>query len=460
MLPGWPLALLLQTAPAAPMPPALVKAQASVLLVRGRAGSDHGRQGSGVVIAPHLVATNAHVVEGASGLTVSRGMATWPVTRVRLDPSRDLCLLSVPELTVPPVEMASEPVVIGQEVLTVGYPGGHGPVATSGRLRGIWYHEDAQLLQSDAITLPGNSGGGLFDQQGRLLGLTTLTFGGSPRLNFSVPVGWIRDLALQPVGEVAPRLNPAFEKHGAVLLERLSADPRNWSTWESAARQWVQDLPDDADAWLALGLALDRSARTKAADGPQVLIQALNECVEAYHHSLSLSLHQAHSLHRTAMAFNNLGVALDLLNRFDEAEKVLAEAVSMEPDYAMAWLNLASSRFNAHRFSAAAEAFQRGLTLRPDEANAWIRLAHCQWLLNQKAAAVATMEIGLRYRPLMAEHWLDFGLWQVDLGHLDEARDVHTRLVTMDPEVAARLQASLNRAQTIGAPARKTKLSH
>jgi tetratricopeptide (TPR) repeat protein len=451
MLPGWPLALWLQTAPASP---AQEKAQASVLLVRGKLGFDHGRTGSGVVIARHLVATNFHVVEGAKNLTVSQGVSTWPVTKVQRDPSRDICLLTVPELTVPPAELAAGPAELGQNVVTVGYPGGHGPVVNQGRLRGIWYYGEGRLLQSDAITLPGNSGGGLFDEEGRLLGLTTLTFASSPRLNFSVPVAWLRELALEPAGETAHGTESGFENHGIDLIERLSEDPRNWPTLEASARQWVQDRPLDENGWLALGLALSRSALIAAETNPESFNRLLSEGVEAHRRSLSLN--------KNAKTFNNLGVALDLLNRSDEAEQAFTEAIRMEPEYAKAWLNLASARFNARHYAAAAEAFRSGLALRPDEAEAWIRLAHCQGLLNQKAAAVATLKIGLRYRPLVVEHWLDLGVWLVDLARLDEAREVHARLVAMDPEVAARLQAYLNRAQAgppspAAKPARRSK---
>jgi hypothetical protein len=361
-----------------------------------------------------------------------------------MDPGRDICLLTVPELTVPPVEMSSKPVETGQDIVTVGYPGGHGPVVQAGRLRGIWYYGDGRLLQSDAITLPGNSGGGLFDRDGRLLGLTTLTFTSSPRLNFSVPVAWIQDLTQQPAGEPTHRDDSGFDHHAVDLIERLSEDPRNWPILESSARQWVRDLPDDENAWLTLGLALNRSALIAAESHPESFSKLLVEEVEAYRRSLALNKH--------AKAFNNVGVALDLLNRSGEAEQAYIEALNMEPGYTKAWLNLASARFNARHYSSAAQAFRRGLALRPDEAEAWIRLAHCEWLMNQKMAAVATLQIGLRYRPLVTEHWLDLGLWLVEVGHLSEARDVHTRLIDMDPEVAARLQASLNRAQTVRTP--------
>lgn len=446
ILPGWPLVLLLQQPMAPPVVSTQVKAQASVILVRGKIEGIHGHQGSGVVIAPHLVATNAHVVEGACELTVSQGPTTWPVTTVRLDVSRDICLLTVPTLPLAPAEVASELPEPGQAVFAVGYPGGHGPVVSKGTLRGIWHHREGRLLQSDALILPGSSGGGLFNAEGQLLGLTTLTFTSSPRLNFSVPATWVQSLTLQAVGEEASPSGWGLENHSTDLMERLSADSRNWPAWEAAARQWVQDLPDDEDAWLALSLALDCSARASIESHPEAFFKLQAEAVEAYRRSLSLR--------RDAKTLNNLGVALDLLNRFDEAERAFTEALALQPTYAKAWLNLGSAQFNAGRFASASETFAKGLTFQPDASNAWICLAHCQWMIGQRETAVATLQIGLRYRPLAAELWLDLGLWLVELAHLGEAREVHARLVDLNPEVAARLQASLNRAKRTGARAR------
>lgn len=435
MLPGWPLLLMLQDAPPPPATPRPLKALSSVVLVHGRLGGSRLQQGSGVVVAPFLVATNAHVVEGTQGLTVKQGQSTWAVSQVRTDRSRDLCLLTVPGLTLPPVEPAPEPVESGQEVLAVGYPGGQGPVVSVGRLRGIWHHGQGRLLQSDATTLPGSSGGGLFDEAGRLLGLTTLTFTPSPRLNFSVPVDRLQELARQP--EKMPDQPPEVDqrKRSDDWLEGLCDDPRNWPAWEVAARQWVQDLPRDENAWLALGLALDRAARASAGSG--AASNLLPEGVEAYRRSLSLR--------QNPKAWNNLGVALDLLNRFGDAELAFREALKMEPAYALAWLNLGCARMNARRFPEAVEAFRKGLALRPDEADAWLRLAHCQRSAGSGEAALASLRITLRYRPLAAEPWLDFGLQLVDLARLDEAREVAERLTRMNPELAARLQGAIKR---------------
>jgi tetratricopeptide (TPR) repeat protein len=272
-----------------------------------------------------------------------------------------------------------------------------------------------------------------------------MTFTPSPRLNFSVPVAWIQDLAAEPEGEAETRSSGNLAERGSELLELLSQDPRNWPAWQTAARQWVQDLPEDPNAWLALGLAKDRAARTSASTGLGSPATVLQEGVEAYHRALALR--------RDAKTWNNLGVAQDLLNHFDEAERAFAEALQLEPGYALAWLNLGSARMNARRFTEAAQALLQGLALRPDDWEAWGRLAHCQRMSGERRAAVETFRIALRYRPLAAELWLDLGHLLVDLSRKEEAQQVQARLENLNSESAARLQVALDRLRSGRSPA-------
>lgn len=436
-------ALLLQQAA---QPPALVaRAQPSVVLVRSRREGIHAFQGSGVVVAPGLVATNAHVLDGQLEVTVHQGGVSWAVVKETVDPGRDVALLWVPGLPLPPVPLAPEPQGTGQPVWVVGFPGGRGPVVSPGTLRGLWHLGSSRLFQSDAPTAPGSSGGGLFDDEGRLLGLTTLTFTTSPRLNFSVPVAWVQDLVARPEAATTRRNEWRGLERGSDLLERLARDPRNWPAWEAAARQWVQDLPHDPNAWLALGLALDRAARVSVDGNPAALTALLPEGIAAYRRALDLR--------RDAKTWNNLGVALDLLNRFPEAEAAFSEALTLDPDYALAWFNLGAARLNAQAFPAAAQAFQRGLRLRPDDADAWIRLGHCQRLAGDRAAAVASLQVAGRYRPLSADLWLDYGLLLADLGRTADAEGVQGRLERFAPDAAERLKARLRSVRSRGGAA-------
>jgi len=409
-----------------------VAAEASVVLVRSRLGGARLYQGSGVVVAPGLVATNAHVVRGGQGVTVHQGGTAWLATELRSDPFLDLCLLAVPGLTAPPALPAPEPEGPGQAVVAVGYPGGR-MLATHGHLRGVWHDGKGRLLQSDAPTLPGSSGGGLFDGQGRLLGLTTLTFTTSPRLNFSVPWAWIETFAAAEE-PATPGPRPAL---AVDLMERLAADPRNAPMWERAARQWVRDLPGDAQAWLALGLALDQAVRVAAEAGQAPSRSLLQEAAVAYRRSLDLQA--------DPKVWNDLGVVLDLLDEADGAEGAFRAALALEPRYALAWLNLGCARMNARQFEGACEALEQGLALRPDDAGAWGRLAACQRMLGRREAAAASLERLLRYRPLARDLWLEYGTLLAELGRWEGVQQVEARLGEWDPDLAARLKAAAAR---------------
>lgn len=444
ILPGPPPPPALREVQAVPAEVSRARVEASVVLVRSRLGGARAYQGSGVVVASGLVATNAHVAQDGAGLTVHRGGAVWPVTRVRRDASLDLCLLSVPGLMAPPVVPAPEPEGPGQEVLAVGYPGGQ-LAAVRGRLRGIWAHGDGRLLQSDAPTRPGSSGGGLFDAQGRLLGLTTLTFTTSPRLNFSVPWAWIEALAAREDG--AGAVAPGAVDLGADLMARLAEDPRNAPAWEAAARQWVADLPGDAQAWLALGLALDRTVRVAVAAGQGLSRDRLLEAAEAYRRSLALEAHPK--------VWNDLGVVLDLLNQTAEAERAFEAALGLDPRYALAWFNLGGTRLNARRLPEASAALVQGLALRPDEAQGWSRLAACLRMQGQGAEAAGAFEIALRYRPLAGDLWLEYGTLLSELGRGEALREVQVRLEALDPELAARLRAALKPGRSPATPGKR-----
>jgi len=77
----------------------------SVVQVRSSLGGLAARQGSGVVVAPGRVVSNAHVIGEGSGVSVVDLGVTLPARVLALDLARDLCLLDVPGLARHPVEV-------------------------------------------------------------------------------------------------------------------------------------------------------------------------------------------------------------------------------------------------------------------------------------------------------------------------------------------------------------------
>jgi S1-C subfamily serine protease len=144
--------------------------------------------GSGVVVADGIVLTNAHVVEGASEVTVSFGDERAEVSARVLgtDESHDLAVLAVDTGGRAAISIGtSSGLELGDTVVALGYPLGLGSTATAGIVSGLNRTIDVSngsqldvtrlqgLLQTDAAINPGNSGGPLIDEAGQLVGINT-----------------------------------------------------------------------------------------------------------------------------------------------------------------------------------------------------------------------------------------------------------------------------------------------
>jgi len=164
-------------------------------------------QGSGVVVAPQRVVTNCHVIQGANFVYLRKENVIYVAKRVEhADASRDLCQLEVPNLNAPTVELgAAKDLKVGQKVFALGNPKGWEVSLSDGlvsALRGPDGKE--QFIQTTAPISAGSSGGGLFDEEARLVGITTFIARGAQNLNFAVPAEWVR--------EIPERIKAAEEK--------------------------------------------------------------------------------------------------------------------------------------------------------------------------------------------------------------------------------------------------------
>lgn len=136
--------------------------------------------GSGFPVGPGMVLTNAHVVAGTQGTTVSNDSGAALHARVVLfDPERDVAILYVPRLAFAPLPETQGQA--GMQGAAIGYPGGGGekvmPAAIDGEVeaegRDIYgqnlVRRDIWITAADVK--PGNSGGPLVDLSGNVLGV-------------------------------------------------------------------------------------------------------------------------------------------------------------------------------------------------------------------------------------------------------------------------------------------------
>jgi len=155
--------------------------------------------GSGFVIGPELVATCYHVVAGGVAAQVKTAdRIVYPVTGVAaFDRARDLAILRVSKLRdVPAVDMGdSKSVKPGEPVVVMGSPLGLEGSISDGIVSGLRDLEKyGEVIQVSAPVSPGNSGGPLFNSEGRVIGVMQFTRTAGQNLNFGIPVNTLKDL--------------------------------------------------------------------------------------------------------------------------------------------------------------------------------------------------------------------------------------------------------------------------
>ena len=158
--------------------------------------------GSGVIISSDgYILTCDHVVSGASNITVTIGDKDYTATVVGEDSTSDIAVIKVDaDGLTPAIVGDSDKLAVGDNVLAVGNPLGElGGTVTSGIVSALNRSVSIQssssvntmsLIQMDASVSPGNSGGGLFNMNGELIGIVNAKSSSSDAegLGFAIPI--------------------------------------------------------------------------------------------------------------------------------------------------------------------------------------------------------------------------------------------------------------------------------
>jgi len=145
-------------------------------------------QGSAVAVTDHMVLTNCHVVAGRPQIEVSQDGAGSRAKLVYGDPAGDRCFLQVDGMVLHPVQGVrhAEDLRVGETVYSVGTPSGLERSFGQGLITGLRQWEGIRVVQTSAPTWYGSSGGGLFDERGNLVGITTAIAANMPNTAFAI----------------------------------------------------------------------------------------------------------------------------------------------------------------------------------------------------------------------------------------------------------------------------------
>lgn len=245
----------------------------SVLRVEAEGEGGRLQLASGVVVGKERVITNCHVTRDAAAITVVQGGTRWTVQEQAVDTERDLCVLLVPGLSVAPVALGrAASLREGQELAALGYTGGPALQISGGSVVALHRWGGSLVIQCSNGFTSGASGGGLFDSDGRLVGILTFRLPGGRTHYYAVPSEWLLDTlelrlrfaSVRPHGGLGfwqrpTDAQPLFLQ--AATLERAG----QWRELLRMSERWMKEDAADAEPLYLRALAQEHLGRDAAA---------------------------------------------------------------------------------------------------------------------------------------------------------------------------------------------------
>ena len=234
-------------------------------VVKVHVANDKGNHGvgSGVVVAKNYIVTNCHVIANSQGIHVTKYGVSYSPDALIADWKSDLCILKFKFLELKPVIMKkTADVEYETDVFTKSYGGNSArPGSSFGTVKAKFDFDGHQIIQSSASFMLGASGGGIFNYQGELLGITTFKTPGRSAFYYSMPVEIIEEM-LTKGEEVSITTAPerAFwdqpEEDQPYFMQVVSAlNKKDWNKPKIISEDWVKSEPEADESNFHLGLA-------------------------------------------------------------------------------------------------------------------------------------------------------------------------------------------------------------
>ena len=197
--------------------------------------------GSGTVVTDYgHVLTNYHVIEGASRVTVYDGENEYAAEVVAYDEDKDVAVLLAPELKLPAVELGdSDALQVGETAIVIGNPMSENffRTTTVGVISSMDREIKSQsvdkygrrgtttnsMIQTDAAINSGNSGGGLFNVLGQLMGIPSMVYRGSN--SFFSSSASVESIGMcVPINVAKEYIREALEKYDGEAVQKDLAE--------------------------------------------------------------------------------------------------------------------------------------------------------------------------------------------------------------------------------------------
>lgn len=432
--------------------------------------------GSGVIVGQGQVILPCAVIAQAARIQVRHKGVTFDAAPEYRDLERELCQLSVPELTVSPVALAtSKTLNPGQAVRMIGATGSS---VHTGNITQARDYGKSQYLLVAAHTSANLTGAGLFNEADELIGLTSSHLTNGRLLTFALPADWIPGLAERAQSRQQPTKGLAWINESMALEAE-----QNWVELRKHAEQWSSTEPERAPAWHSLGLAyarLDQNYKAVQAYQQALTLQPDNlgalqglgaayldleqyvKAVETYEDVMSLRPDEAGVRAKLGIVYHQLG-------EFDEAVESYLEALNLTPRDLTTMSNLGIAYGELKQFDKANELYMEMLRIDSRKEIAWYSLGNIHYQtaveqpgkleklfqkllrkvlrtgldlnevyqhLGQYEQAILAYQEALKINPDFYRAWYNLGMSYQSIGEYEQAIEAYRKGLSINPDAA------------------------
>ena len=384
--------------------------------------------GSGVVIAKGQVITNFHLTQKGNRFQIRQSRNAFPATLKYSDSDRDLSQLDVPELNAPAAPLGkAKNLKVGQRVYAIGAPKGLELTLSEGLISSLRPSGGSQFIQTSAPISPGSSGSGLFDSNGRLIGITTFSVAEGQNLNFALPADWITELPERSklLGKQNEVVTTSVEWVRKLILLREKGDFKGAL---ELCQEWVKAQPNNPEAWTSLGNEYPfLETISVSADG-----KPYQKHIDAFREALRIDPTFASAWYWLGRAFSNR-------LKYDEAMKSLRQALRFESrltdvELAGVWKEMGDIYRLQNDLNKALQTYEQGMRAVPGNAELKYWVGNVYRDLGKHDKAITYYHEVLLIEPKHIDALLALGTLYYSRNELDKAAQFFQDVVRYDPK--------------------------
>ena len=408
---------------------------ATVLLVMKDANGQILARGSGFFVQPNQIATNYHVIEGATAGTAKQvgQEIEYKITSFgTIDETQDLAILEVSDSDVQPLPLGdSNTVVIGDSVYVAGNPKGYLEGTFShGLISAIRELSTGKLLQLTAPISSGSSGGPVLNNKGEVIGVSVAQIRDGQNLNFAIPSNYLNAIISYKDGNASYGMGLyqlAIDNYDAAL--RLNPDNVLAYIWRGIARYELgQHDAARRDCYTARQLKGRIRAQINIGIRKTNRRQHANEITE-YDTAIRLSP-------RNALAHFWRGFANNDLARYDAALADCDTAIRLQPNFALAYSDRGGAKAELGHKIAAIQDHDTAIRLKPDYAIFYHNRGVANAYFGEYNTAIKDFDTAIQLQPDATHAYCIRGVTKGNLGKFNAAIKDFDTAIRFNPDYA------------------------